>query len=382
MAEDVLEACGLGVAEVDAACAVQKANAVFTAMFGPDAEGMARGCLAALSQNMLAQMPCELRDAVAGGRHWQGHVPLPEGQVAFVEAFPLRWAGIAGHRVDAGAVEDAGAVLQARYTQPEEACRHSLMPLGAEKSPQDRQAGQDRQDRQVGRDTTRDARRQHVLCFASGVAHDFNNVLASIQGFAEIAASAERDAVSLTGRSVRNILKGCEQARELVGRVRTMGGKVRVDAAGCDVAALTMQWCRDRRGLLPGDVLLETDVCGERVPVNADPQLLEQVFDAVWRNSVQAMPQGGTLHVQVHVQAGEAGGRLPVLLEMRDTGHGMDAATRERCCEPYFTTREAAGARGRGLALARGIVWAHGGEMVVDSVPGAGTTVRIWLPRG
>lgn len=363
MAEDLFEACGLGVAGVDTACAVIQANAVFFAMFGPDADGTERGSLVALSQNMLAQMPCELRAAVAGGWHWQGHVPLPDGQVAFVEAFPLRWAGIAGHR------GDAGAVLQARYIYPHEVLGDARAPLDADENPE---------SFEKSRDKALADRRQHVRCFAGGVAHDFNNVLASIQGFAEIAASAERDAASLAGRSVRNILKGCEQARELVERVRTMGGKVRLHATGCDVSELTLRWCRERSSLLPGGVLLETDVCAERVLANVDQPLLEQSFDAVWRNSVQAMPQGGTLHVRVRMTEE----RLPVLMEVRDTGHGMDAATRERCCEPYFTTREAAGARGRGLALARGILWAHGGELVVDSVPGAGTTVRMWLPRG
>lgn len=363
VAEDLFEACGLGVAGVDAACAVIQANAVFFAMFGPDADGTARGSLAALSQNMLAQMPCELRAAVAGGRHWQGHVPLPDGQVAFVEAFPLRWAGIAGHR------GDAGAVLQVRYVHPPETCQHVRVPLNADDTPE---------NFKKSRDDVRDDRRQHMRCFAGGVAHDFNNVLASIQGFAEIAASAERDAASLAGRSVRSILKGCEQARELVERVRTMGGKVRLHTEESDVSELTLRWCRERESLLPGGVLLKTDVCAERVLANVDPPLLEQAFDAVWRNSVQAMPQGGTLHVRVRMTEE----RLPVLMEVRDTGHGMDGATGERCCEPYFTTREAAGARGRGLALARGILWAHGGELVVDSVPGAGTTVRMWLPRG
>src|SRR5690606_10832563 len=92
-------------------------------------------------------------------------------------------------------------------------------------------------------------------------------------------------------------------------------------------------------------------------------------------NANQAMPDGGTFQVELHPPAA---GRIA--LDLRDTGHGMDEATRARVFEAFFTTRPAGQGTGLGLAVVHGLVVDAGGSIAVDSAPGAGTTFRVELP--
>ncbi|HEY2428485.1 MAG TPA: ATP-binding protein, partial [Acidimicrobiales bacterium] len=107
-------------------------------------------------------------------------------------------------------------------------------------------------------------------------------------------------------------------------------------------------------------------------PVAGDRDQLRQVMLNIITNGYDAMPNGGALHVEI------AGDAATVSLTIRDEGVGMDAATRERLFEPFFTTK--ARGTGLGLAVTDRIVKAHGGSVVVDSEPGAGTSFRVQLP--
>ena len=129
---------------------------------------------------------------------------------------------------------------------------------------------------------------------------------------------------------------------------------------------------------------LETDAL-----VLADPTQIHQVVMNLCTNAYQSMEQtGGVLGVSVreHQVAGAAladvdltPGRY-VVLEVSDTGHGMDAETQKRIFEPYFTTKEKGKGTGLGLAVVHGIVKSHAGAITVSSAPGSGTTFRVFLP--
>ena len=111
--------------------------------------------------------------------------------------------------------------------------------------------------------------------------------------------------------------------------------------------------------------------------VEADQNLLRAAFDNVILNAAQATPKGGTIDVEVEdVQANRAPG---VLVTLRDSGAGMDAATAARALDPFFTTRPSG--TGLGLPIVQRVVQAHGGHVELESENGCGTTVRIWLPR-
>ena len=109
--------------------------------------------------------------------------------------------------------------------------------------------------------------------------------------------------------------------------------------------------------------------------IDADPDMLRRALVNLVGNAVDAMPNGGTLSVSVGPRPD---GRYSVVVE--DTGIGIPAEDRERIFEPYFTTK--ASGLGLGLVLTKKIVDAHGGEIIVDSIPGKGTRIEVALPAG
>ena len=106
--------------------------------------------------------------------------------------------------------------------------------------------------------------------------------------------------------------------------------------------------------------------------VTADPGDLERAVLNLATNGLEAMPHGGSLHIQVSVDEGD------VWVRVRDTGMGMDAQTRSRATEPLFTTKP--DGNGFGLALAYALCEQAGGELTIDTVEGEGTTVSLRLP--
>jgi CheY-like chemotaxis protein len=140
------------------------------------------------------------------------------------------------------------------------------------------------------------------------------------------------------------------------------------------------------RGTLREDVRLQVLVSAEPCLVKADVGQLEQVLLNLAVNAQDAMSQGGTLKIEIATSGMDdprASGEVTpgsVALTVSDTGCGMDAFTRERAFEPFFTSKEARGT-GLGLAMVHGIVSQHGGSIQVESEVGAGTTFRICLPH-
>jgi signal transduction histidine kinase len=114
--------------------------------------------------------------------------------------------------------------------------------------------------------------------------------------------------------------------------------------------------------------------------VVADPAQLELVAMNLALNARDAMPNGGTLTLATTRVPGDSAGSGYVLLEVRDTGVGMDADIRDRAFEPFFTTKEEGKGTGLGLATVRSIVTDANGSIAIDTEPGRGTTVRVQLP--
>jgi two-component system, cell cycle sensor histidine kinase and response regulator CckA len=142
--------------------------------------------------------------------------------------------------------------------------------------------------------------------------------------------------------------------------------------------------------LLPEAVSLGTRVAPERCLVRVDRGLLEQALVNLALNARDAMPKGGRLVLEARPIAPDAPGRagdpgLPagglVMVAVKDTGVGMDEATRARIFEPFFTTKEAGKGTGLGLSTVYSAVRAAGGVVRVESARGTGTTFRLYLPR-
>ena len=224
---------------------------------------------------------------------------------------------------------------------------------------------------------------------AGGVAHDFNNLLSVILGAAETLgkALASYDPLQEEVTDIRDAVgRGAALTRQLLvfGRkeVRTPG-LLDVNEVVAGVERLLMR-------VLGSSVRIELQRDVDYAPVVADAGQLEQVLVNLSINARDAMLRGGTLTVRTGQTTLDAAGAavldvLPgpyVTIDVEDTGAGMDEATRIRAFEPFFTTKGPTQGAGLGLAMVYGIVRQSGGAISLHSTPGAGTNVRIHLPRG
>jgi signal transduction histidine kinase len=219
------------------------------------------------------------------------------------------------------------------------------------------------------------------------MAHDLNNMLAPVLTHAHGALEDLPDGHPVRDDLVQIVGAG-ERARALLRRVLAFGRKQTLEVVPLDLAELV-------RGLLP----ILRDVVGRLVtveavlpaglpPVPGDRGQLETALVNLAANARDAMPGGGTLALSLRDATpweirGHAAGDRPrhlLVLEVSDTGVGMDAAVRARLFEPFFTTKEPGKGTGLGLASVHGVVRQHGGTVTVESRPGRGTTFRILLP--
>ncbi|MEJ0037780.1 MAG: PAS domain-containing protein [Gammaproteobacteria bacterium] len=213
---------------------------------------------------------------------------------------------------------------------------------------------------------------------ASGIAHDINNALSPASLHAQMLmerssefSQATRDEIAVIGRAIDDVSRTVARMREFY-RVRedTPLGPVKANDTIRQVIELT----RARWSAMPQErgavVEVRTEFApGEPLIVGAENEIRDALVNLVF-NGVDAMPRGGVLTVRSR-SAGDQ-----VLLEVSDTGLGMDEKTRSRCLEPFFTTK---GERGTGLGLAMvfGMTQRHGAQIEIDSVPGRGTTMRL-----
>ncbi len=215
---------------------------------------------------------------------------------------------------------------------------------------------------------------------ASGVAHDFNNILAAILGRVQLILNHTEDATLRRWLQVieRAALDGAQTVRQIqeFTRIRRDQPAETVDLAQVvrDAVEMTQTRWRDEtqsRGL---DVRLVTEL--EPVPpVDGHPAELRQVLTNLVLNAVDALPQGGTITISTRATAGA------VEVSVADTGIGMSDEVRRRIFEPFFSTKGPKGT-GLGLAMVYGIVARHGGEVAVESREGRGSRFTIRLPVG
>ncbi|MDP2309086.1 MAG: response regulator [Pseudomonadota bacterium] len=224
---------------------------------------------------------------------------------------------------------------------------------------------------------------------ASGVAHDFNNVLAAVLGNAEILARAV-GGQPVAERHVRGVLEAAERGRGMVRQILEYGRPGLRDLREVPIAQLVEEVARLLRPMLPENVELRLAVAPDLPTILADPDQLHRVLVNLGTNAWQSMrPRGGVLEIGARglavddEEARHVPGLRPgpaVLLWVRDEGCGMNAATQARLFEPFFSTKPAGEGTGLGLAVVRGIVQAHGGAIVVESEPAKGTQFSVYLP--
>jgi len=222
---------------------------------------------------------------------------------------------------------------------------------------------------------------------AGGVAHDFNNVVGAILGWAELGIEQNRANPQIAERFSR-IREQAERAAALTRELLAFARRQVLQPQAVDINTITSGLVSFLDKVIGKDIELKV-ITAQVDSVKADPTQLEQVLMNLCLNARDAMPEGGRLLIETEMVELDDSycrfypyvvpGRYAVL-SVSDTGIGMDAETRERIFEPFFTTKERGKGTGMGLATAYGIVKQHGGFIHVYSEPGQGTLFRVYLP--
>lgn len=219
---------------------------------------------------------------------------------------------------------------------------------------------------------------QALGTLAAGIAHDFNNALLVVRGYASLLAGSDDPT---TAEVARRIDAAVEQAATVSRRLLALGDAPTGRLTPCPVNELVesvvTSWTR--RLAAPPDVVL--DLAPDAPPALADRAMLQVALECLLDNAREALGAGGSISVSTAVADGALeGGARAVRLSVADTGRGMDATTRARALEPFFTTKS--GGVGIGLPTAYGIAAQCGGTLEIDSAPDRGTRVHLDLPAG
>lgn len=222
---------------------------------------------------------------------------------------------------------------------------------------------------------------------AGGVAHDFNNVIGAILGWAELGIQENEGRIKVRERFTR-IKEQAERAAALTRELLAFSRRQVLQRRPIDLNTVISGLASLLEKVISKDIELKV-LTAPLEAVKADPTQIEQVVMNLCLNAKDAMPNGGRMVVETEmVELDEAYARFYpgvsvgryAVLSVSDTGIGMDTETRERVFEPFFTTKEKGKGTGMGLATVYGIVKQHGGFVHVYSEPGQGSLFRVYLP--
>jgi two-component system, cell cycle sensor histidine kinase and response regulator CckA len=232
-------------------------------------------------------------------------------------------------------------------------------------------------------------RMEAVGRLAGGIAHDFNNLLTVMGGLAILTADRLGEGTR-ERRDLEQVVKAAERASALTQQLLTFSRRQLAEVEVLEPGAIIHALESLLRRLIGEHISLRTLVPSELGQVRGNRAQLEQVVMNLALNARDAMPEGGTLTIQlenVEVSGAWAHERLRiepgayVLVSVSDTGEGMDAVTQASIFEPFFTTKSPGQGTGLGLATVYSIVQQAGGAIYVYSEPGRGSNFKVYLPR-
>lgn len=233
---------------------------------------------------------------------------------------------------------------------------------------------------------------------AGSIAHDFNNMLTSIMGYATFLIDDLKQESAQRGYA-QNILTAGERAQSLVAQILSFSRRGEAGHRPFQPAAIVLETATFLRAMLPPRMALELAIENEDLLAMGDPTQIGQVVMNLAVNARDATPKdGGTIRLSLTERspwAQEQGAQanatvgMPnlkahdgrwICLAVSDAGAGMSQSVLDRVFEPFFTTKGEGGGTGLGLAAVRGIIVEHGGGVIVQSNPGQGTLIEAFLP--
>ena len=270
-----------------------------------------------------------------------------------------------------------------------------LVALYVFNRPFNRLTGPDVMSSGWGQDSQEDAELRRCIAVAKGfsrkMAHDFNNHIAVMQGFASILQNRLKEDEQNRGLAEQIELSGAE-ALKLTNRLSIFSIDFPAEPVSLDLNQLVQEAIETGRVDQPGEIDLVVELDNQLPELLGDQDRLAQLCRALWQNAVEAMPQGGTLSWRTSLELArkEGSGELPedlgeddqpafIRLRVRDTGVGMDEKTKAQILDPFFTTKPGK-MRGLGMTEVYETVCNLRGFMEVDSQPEQGTAIEIWLP--
>ena len=243
--------------------------------------------------------------------------------------------------------------------------------------------------RQLEQRLVRAERAQAIGQLAGGIAHDFNNLLTGIIGHAAL-LQEEPGLSTLAHEDLAQIQRSADRAASLTRQLLAFSRRQVLAPRVLDLNQLVAGSLSNLRRLVGPRIQVAWSPTSHLDTIVADPNQIEHVLTQLTTNARESMPDGGTLEISTRQEPLD-GPRLTrlsvqrpgtyVILQVRDSGRGMDAATRERIFEPFFSTKQPSEGAGLGLASVYGIIKQSGGHIEATSEPGVGTTFMVYFPR-
>jgi len=223
---------------------------------------------------------------------------------------------------------------------------------------------------------------------AGGIAHDFNNILTAILGYTELAiATVPKE--SRTNRNLQEVLTAGHRAKHLVQQILTFSRQSGQERKSIDIHQVVQEALKLLRATIPSTVEIRQNIYSQST-VLADATQVHQVIVNLCTNAEYAMREsGGLLDLtleDVEIKNTISTDHLDlkpgpyVRLTVKDSGPGMTAEVVERMFDPFFTTKPTGEGSGMGLAVVHGIITTHGGSILVESAPGIGTKIEVYIP--
>ncbi len=219
---------------------------------------------------------------------------------------------------------------------------------------------------------------------AGGIAHDFNNILGAIIGYTELVMD-EAPTSSLSKNNLNHVLTAAHRAKDMINKLLTFSRKIKEERRLVLFSEIIEEAAKFLQSTIPASIDISISMEENLDPLVANPAQLLQIILNICNNAVHAMnPKGGVLKIELKEidLAGSdslAPGKYQHLI-ISDTGHGMGPEILTRIFEPFFTSKKVGEGMGMGMAVVHGIVKGHRGEITVDSEPGKGTVVHVYLP--